>query len=688
MSYSYADRRKVDSAAPQDETAPARPSLDALRTGAAKPTAEQMGRRVDLPDAMRVKMEDAFGADLSAVKLYESEAVSDAGANAITQGSNIAFAPGMLDFSSYGGQALLGHEISHVVSQQRGEVTGGGFLNDHALEARADREGAMAAAGQQVSVPTASMSAVSAAPAAGPMQASKKEKDWNFTAPREEQTELPSRGIGFVLGSQNANDPGHGAEYQDLMDALKANAVAKGNREHLDPMAYDAMVANSTAKMIETMEAYRGKLKGERGGDKADRKRQIEFLDDMLKRARADKARSDARMTTTLSADDFSGGSSSGNLNEVEHMSRNGHKGFFKHGKKSMNGTEQQLMGFTSRDAGKSYDPRVADREVAFSRLGALLGSSVTVAAKKATLGSDAPGRKVLKPEERSGVLMDAAQGKSWQKYNWSYFGFAPFQPGADGRMPTAEDVMKAPRGAPGSNVATRLGAVRGWVQRKHTRDPGFAGNTMLDGTPFSDTGKEIDVADPDYQRQMNELFLLDTLAGHHDRHAGNYMVDRGDDDRVRVQAIDNDLTFSRKTDFGKRGGNRNYGGLPAMMQIDANMAKRIAKIDRTALNSTFADVLQKDEIDALEKRFDMMRAYIASLPKELLVEKWDESTALREFGLAGGTESYRNEDDKNPANPDAPVYSGNNYFQRQMLMLNAIDQKNQSLLHEAIGGD
>jgi hypothetical protein len=134
-----------------------------------------MGRRVDLPDAMRAKMENAFGADLSAVKLYESEAVAEAGANAVTRGSDIAFAPGMLDFSSYGGQALLGHELSHVVSQARGEVTGGGFLNDRALEARADREGAMAAAGQTVAMPGAALSPVTAAPAAGPMQASKAE---------------------------------------------------------------------------------------------------------------------------------------------------------------------------------------------------------------------------------------------------------------------------------------------------------------------------------------------------------------------------------------------------------------------------------------------------------------------------------------------------------------------------------
>ena len=171
MGYTYTGKKRADKPAEKTGTPAQEPSLEALRTGAAKPTSEQMGRRVDLPDAMRSKMENAFGADLSAVKLYESETVADAGAGAIAQGSNIAFAPGMLDFSSFGGQALLGHEISHVVSQQRGEVTGGGFLNDHALEARADREGAMAAAGQTVAMPSAAMSSASAAPSVGPMQA-------------------------------------------------------------------------------------------------------------------------------------------------------------------------------------------------------------------------------------------------------------------------------------------------------------------------------------------------------------------------------------------------------------------------------------------------------------------------------------------------------------------------------------
>ncbi len=224
MNYIYADKKRADSSAHETDVSRGQPSMGSLLSGAASPTSEQMGHRVDLPDVMREKMESAFGADLSAVKLYESEAVADADANAITRGADIVFAPGMLDFTSYGGQALLGHEISHVVSQQRGEVTGGGFLNDQMLEARADREGSMAAAGQQVALPVSAMSSAGASPAAGPMQADKLDRRIN----RHEQKLLK-----LDMGSDdNFRSPAAEKEQMKL-DALKrkrANRIKKRRR--------------------------------------------------------------------------------------------------------------------------------------------------------------------------------------------------------------------------------------------------------------------------------------------------------------------------------------------------------------------------------------------------------------------------------------------------------------------------
>ena len=241
MAYTYTTRKRAETAAPQNETA--QPSPDALRTGAAKPTQEQMGHRVDLPDAMREKMENAFGADLSAVRLYESQAVEDAGANAVAQGSNIAFAPGMLDFASYSGQALLGHEISHVVSQARGEVTGSGFLNDHALEARADQEGAMAAAGQTVAVPAASMSPVSAAAASGPMQADKNERrEAKF---RNAQQDVVSNILGYQQELRGNADPRRLAELKSA-----AKSASRRERRWGRLLSRNSTVDRNTGSMI------------------------------------------------------------------------------------------------------------------------------------------------------------------------------------------------------------------------------------------------------------------------------------------------------------------------------------------------------------------------------------------------------------------------------------------------------
>ena len=177
MSYSTYDkrRRQVPAPAPKETRGPvpAGPSMEAIAAGLASPTAAQKGRSFDLDAAMKAKMENTFG-DLSAVKFYESQAVGQAGAEAIAQGNEIAFAPGMADFHTRAGQERLGHELSHVMSQRSGQVRGSGFLANTSLEARADREGAMAAAGQTVYSGPVTHALSSAAPSpasAGAMQA-------------------------------------------------------------------------------------------------------------------------------------------------------------------------------------------------------------------------------------------------------------------------------------------------------------------------------------------------------------------------------------------------------------------------------------------------------------------------------------------------------------------------------------
>jgi hypothetical protein len=103
-----------------------------------------------LPNAVRGKMEAALGADFSNVRVHVGPQAERIGAVAFTIGSDIYFAPGRFQPETAHGQQLLGHELAHVVQQRAGRVrnpigSGIAVVQDHALEAEADRLGQRAA---------------------------------------------------------------------------------------------------------------------------------------------------------------------------------------------------------------------------------------------------------------------------------------------------------------------------------------------------------------------------------------------------------------------------------------------------------------------------------------------------------------------------------------------------------------
>ncbi|HEX8722793.1 MAG TPA: DUF4157 domain-containing protein [Pyrinomonadaceae bacterium] len=103
-----------------------------------------------LPMEVRSKMETAFGTDFSDVRVHVGHEASRIGAIAYTWGSNIHFAPGHYNPHTLQGQKVLGHELWHVVQQKSGRVknpfgSGVAVVQDHSLEAEADRMGLKAA---------------------------------------------------------------------------------------------------------------------------------------------------------------------------------------------------------------------------------------------------------------------------------------------------------------------------------------------------------------------------------------------------------------------------------------------------------------------------------------------------------------------------------------------------------------
>lgn len=104
-----------------------------------------------LPRDIQARMEGAFGADFSDVRIHIGPEASAIGAIAFTWGSNIHFAQGQYNPHTPEGLSLLGHELAHVVQQRAGRVSnpfgsGVAVVQDHALEAEADRLGRKAAA--------------------------------------------------------------------------------------------------------------------------------------------------------------------------------------------------------------------------------------------------------------------------------------------------------------------------------------------------------------------------------------------------------------------------------------------------------------------------------------------------------------------------------------------------------------
>jgi hypothetical protein len=138
--------------------------------GAAAAATSAAGSGSPLPDALRTRMEGAFGTSFGDVRVFQGTQAEALGARAFTRGSELHFGPGEYDPDSASGQELIGHELAHVVQQRAGRVAGeqayGGLINaDAGLEREADEAGARAARGEP-----AGLSAGGSSATTGPIQ--------------------------------------------------------------------------------------------------------------------------------------------------------------------------------------------------------------------------------------------------------------------------------------------------------------------------------------------------------------------------------------------------------------------------------------------------------------------------------------------------------------------------------------
>ena len=153
------DRAAVESSssaqpAPGKQTLVQLAAAHAGPAGSAPAPAPVPGDGAAMPSALRHKMEGSFGADFSSVRVHEGEQASQLGAVAYAQGTDLHFAPGQYQPDTQSGQALIGHELAHVVQQRDGRVAapaqakGAPVVADPGLEHEADRAGQAASRGE------------------------------------------------------------------------------------------------------------------------------------------------------------------------------------------------------------------------------------------------------------------------------------------------------------------------------------------------------------------------------------------------------------------------------------------------------------------------------------------------------------------------------------------------------------
>lgn len=160
-------------------------------------------------------------------------------------------------------------------------------------------------------------------------------------------------------------------------------------------------------------------------------------------------------------------------------------------------------------------------------------------------------------------------------------------------------------------------------VDRDNQKIMGFSG----------DDYKDVDFRNPEVQKGLADLQLIDYLTGQRDRHEGNIFVD---DKTGKVTGIDNDMSFNGG-DTGEAiergvGFDTKQLGLPS--QIDAMTGLRVLHMDESeflgALVQQQGDesALTEQEIEAALDRFRHLKQHIDNqYMMDELVYDWNDGT-------------------------------------------------------------
>lgn len=329
-----------------------------------------------------------------------------------------------------------------------------------------------------------------------------------------------------------------------------------------------------------------------------------------------------------------------GSMNQVYKYSTGDKKsGFFKPGIKKGQKMNATLTSYLS-DAGIEIkdEENIADnfnkREVAMARLDSILGANVIGGARMAKISNNSSleGKEYIDTRKNNmkrtfnvgagetGVLMDAAKGGTIKAYNWDMpiFDRSKVEKGNWGIVCSGLTYSQRAGRKEKEEAIIREG-------RKHIT------NRKLKAEKETDT--TLKASDPNFQRDMSRLHIMDALSGNIDRHVGNFLVDIDENGNYKnLTGIDNDISFGNRHEIIKEAKGK-YTGLPGEMYMDEEICNRIDALEESQIRYLLMDLLTEDEISALWSRIVEMKGYIDRMRKKnYLIKDWNEETAKQQL--------------------------------------------------------
>lgn len=138
-----------------------------------------------------------------------------------------------------------------------------------------------------------------------------------------------------------------------------------------------------------------------------------------------------------------------------------------------------------------------------------------------------------------------------------------------------------------------------------------------------------ISVKNQEFIKQIFELEALDVIAGHVDRHAGNYMMDVAPDGKIKIQAIDNDTSFSLNIVGYNKNVDSETGGIrpdydTAFPLVPEHVYNSVMALNKERLQQGLGALLDQNQVDRVNERLEELQKRFTKLQNEGKVVRGD----------------------------------------------------------------